>query len=138
MRTGAYKQLFHPGGLISGKEDAANNYCFGHFTIGREIVELCLDRIRKIADNCNGLQGFMMYHSIGGGTGSGLGSLLLDRLSAEYSKKSKLNFTVFPSPQLASSVVEPYNAVFATEALIENSDVVVVLDNEAIYDICLS
>ena len=54
IRTGTYRQLFHPEQLISGKEDAANNYARGHYTIGKEIVDLCLDRIRKLADNCTG------------------------------------------------------------------------------------
>ena len=51
------------------------------YTIGKEIVDLCLDRIRKLADNCTGLQGFLCFNSVGGGTGSGLGALLLERLS---------------------------------------------------------
>ncbi|XP_048437186.1 GDSL esterase/lipase At5g62930-like [Pyrus x bretschneideri] len=49
----------------------------------KEIVDLCLDRIRKLADNCTGLQGFLVFHAVGGGTGSGLGSLLLERLSVD-------------------------------------------------------
>ncbi|XP_006433709.2 tubulin alpha chain [Citrus clementina] len=76
VRTGTYRQLFHPEQLISGKEDAANNFARGHYTIGKEIVDLCLDRIRKLADNCTGLQGFLVFNAVGGGTGSGLGSLL--------------------------------------------------------------
>lgn len=48
MRTGTYRQLFHPEQLITGKEDAANNYARGHYTIGKEIVDLVLDRIRKL------------------------------------------------------------------------------------------
>ena len=114
VRTGTYRQLFHPEQLISGKEDAANNYARGHYTIGKEIVDLCLDRIRKLADNCTGLQGFLVFHSVGGGTGSGLGSLLLERLSVDYGKKSKLGFTVYPSPQVSTAVVEPYNSVLST------------------------
>jgi tubulin alpha len=41
----------------AGKEDAANNYARGHYTIGKEIVDLVLDRIRKLADQCTCLQG---------------------------------------------------------------------------------
>ncbi|MBA0803535.1 hypothetical protein Gohar_013736, partial [Gossypium harknessii] len=59
VRSGAFRQLFHPEQLISSKEDAANNFARGHYTVGREIVDLCLDRIRKLADNCTGLQGFL-------------------------------------------------------------------------------
>jgi tubulin alpha len=58
--------------LITGKEDAANNYARGHYTVGKEMVDICLERIRKLADNCSGLQGFFIFHSVGGGTGSGM------------------------------------------------------------------
>lgn len=73
--------------------------------MGKEIVDLCLDRVRKLADNCTGLQGFLVFSAVGGGTGSGLGSLLLERLSVEYGKKSKLGFTIYPSPQVSSVVI---------------------------------
>jgi tubulin alpha len=86
VRTGDYRSLFHPEQLITGKEDAANNYARGHYTIGKEIVDLCLDRIRKLSDACTGLQGFLVFSSVGGGTGSGLGALLLERLSVDYGK----------------------------------------------------
>merc|ERR1711962_882899 len=135
IRTGTYRQLFHPEQLITGKEDAANNYARGHYTIGKEIVDLCLDRIRRLADNCTGLQGFLFFNSVGGGTGSGLGSLLLERLSVDYGKKSKLGFTVYPSPQVSTAIVEPYNTVLSTHALLEHTDVDIIIDNEAIYDI---
>jgi hypothetical protein len=54
----------------------------------------------------------------------------------DYGKKSKLGFTVYPSPQVSTSVVEPYNSVLSTHSLLEHTDVAVLLDNEAIYDIC--
>src|SRR4051794_10180731 len=79
-RTGAYRQLFHHQQLITGEGGAAKNYARGHYTIGEKIIDLVLDRIRMLADNCTGLQGFLIFHSLGGGTGSGFGALLLERL----------------------------------------------------------
>merc|ERR1712167_258466 len=87
-----------------------------------EIVDLALDRLRKLADQCTGLQGFMIFNTVGGGTGSGLGSLLLERLSVDYGKKSKLAFCVYPSPQVSTAVVEPYNAVLATHSLLDHTE----------------
>eukprot|EP00375_Theileria_parva_P001057 XP_763728.1 tubulin subunit alpha [Theileria parva strain Muguga] len=136
VRNGAYRHLFHPEQLITGKEDAANNFARGHYTIGKDIIEIILDRIRKLADNCTGLQGFLMFNAVGGGTGSGLGCLILERLSIDFGKKSKLNFCCWPSPQVSTAVVEPYNSVLSTHSLLEHTDVAVMLDNEAIYDIC--
>eukprot|EP01087_Luapelamoeba_hula_P004263 TRINITY_DN1419_c0_g1_i1.p1 TRINITY_DN1419_c0_g1~~TRINITY_DN1419_c0_g1_i1.p1 ORF type:complete len:460 (-),score=80.96 TRINITY_DN1419_c0_g1_i1:203-1582(-) len=136
VKVGKYGKLFHPEQLVTGKEDAANNYARGHYTVGKEHVESVLDKIRRLTENCEGLQGFLVFHSVGGGTGSGFGALLLERLSVDYGKKSKLDFCVFPSPQISTSVVEPYNSVLSTHALLEHTDVAFMLDNEAIYDIC--
>merc|ERR1711871_108272 len=136
VRTGTYRQLFHPEQLISGKEDAANNYARGHYTIGKEIVDLVLDRIRKLADQCTGLQGFLIFHSFGGGTGSGFASLLMERLSVDYGKKSKLEFAVYPAPQVSTAVVEPYNSILTCHTTLEHSDCAFLMDNEALYDVC--
>eukprot|EP01092_Planopodium_desertum_P003058 TRINITY_DN151_c0_g1_i1.p1 TRINITY_DN151_c0_g1~~TRINITY_DN151_c0_g1_i1.p1 ORF type:complete len:460 (-),score=105.00 TRINITY_DN151_c0_g1_i1:64-1443(-) len=136
IRNGPYGKLFHPSQLIAGKEDAANNFARGHFTVGKETLVPTLDRVRKLADQCSSLQGFLIFHSVGGGTGSGLGALLLESLSVEYGKKSKLDFCIYPSPQISTAVVEPYNSVLSTHALLEHTDVAFLLDNEAIYDIC--
>src|SRR6218665_719355 len=131
VRTGTYRQLFHPEQLITGKEDAANNYARGHYTIGKEIVDLVLDRIRKLADQCTGLQGFLIFHSFGGGTGSGFTSLLMERLSVDYGKKSKLEFSIYPAPQISTAVVEPYNSILTTHTTLEHSDCAFMVDNEA-------
>jgi len=103
--------------------------------VGKNIVDTAIDRIRRLSEACKSLQGFLIFHAVGGGTGSGLGSLMLERLSVDYGKKSKLAFTVYPSPQVSTAVVEPYNSVLSTHALLEHTDVDVILDNEAIYDI---
>jgi len=136
VRTGVYKQLFHPEQMVTGKEDAANNYARGHYTIGKEIADLVMDRIRKIADSCSGLQGFLVFHSFGGGTGSGFTSLLMENLSLDYGKKSKLEFAIYPAPQVATAVVEPYNSILTTHTTLEHTDCAFMVDNEAIYDIC--
>jgi len=60
----------------------------------------------------------------------------LERLSVDYGKKSKLDFCIYPSPQVSTAVVEPYNSVLSTHSLLEHTDVAFLLDNEAIYDIC--
>ena len=136
IRTGTYRQLFHPDQLISGKEDAANNYARGHYTCGREKVDQVMDRLRKLSDKCEGLQGFLVFRSFGGGTGSGFASLVMERLTVDYGKKSKLEFSVYPAPQISTAVVEPYNAVLTTHTTLEHSDCAFMVDNEAIYDIC--
>ncbi|XP_037702886.1 tubulin alpha chain-like 3 [Choloepus didactylus] len=128
IRTGKYCSLFHPEQLVSGKEDAANNYARGRYSMGSEIIDL--------AEQCSGLQGFLIFRSFGGGTGSGFTSLLMERLSIEYSRKTKLEFSVYPAPRISTAVVEPYNSILTTHSTIEYSDCTFMVDNEAIYDIC--
>ena len=136
IRTGTYRQLFHPDQMITGKEDAANNYARGHFSVGRGMIDQTLDRIRKLAETCSSLQGFFAFRSFGGGTGSGFTSLLLERLSVEYGKKSKLEFAIYPAPRVATAVVEPYNSILTSHTSLEHSDCCFLMDNEAIYEIC--
>jgi len=135
VRTGTYRELFNPRELITGKEDAANNYARGHYTVGKEQIETVVDAIRKQQELCSGLQGYLIFHSFGGGTGSGFASLLMDRLALE-GKKSKLCFSIYPAPQVSTAVVEPYNSILFTHTTLEHADVAFMVDNEAIYDLC--
>ncbi|KAF0883011.1 TBAL3 protein, partial [Crocuta crocuta] len=145
IRGGQQRSLFPPEQLISGKEDAANNYARGRYSVGAGIIHLVLERIRKLAsgsllprraEHCAGLQGFLIFRSFGGGTGSGFTSLLMEQLSAEYSRKTKLEFSVYPAPRISTAVVEPYNSVLTTHSTMEHSDCTFMVDNEALYDIC--
>ncbi|XP_011497596.1 PREDICTED: tubulin alpha-1C chain-like [Ceratosolen solmsi marchali] len=136
IRTGKYRQLYHPEQLINGKEDAANNYARGYYSVGQELLDVVTDRIRVFVEQCQSLQGFFLFHSFGGGTGSGFTSLLMKKLENDYGKKSKLEFTVYPAPQVSTAVVEPYNTILMTHATIGFSDCTFMVDNEAIYDIC--
>ena len=63
-------------------------------------MDLALDRIRRVADNCGSLQGFFFFHSFGGGTGSGFTSLLMERMTHDYGKKPKMQFCIYPAPQV--------------------------------------
>merc|ERR1712087_702245 len=136
VRTGDYAQMFHPEFLLNGKEDAANNFARGHYTVGKEIMGQVNDRLRKLVDNSQNVQGFIIHHAVGGGTGSGLGALILERIAVDYRKKSKIGFEIYPAPKISTCIVEPYNAMLSTHWLLDHTEVSIVLDNEAIYAIC--
>ncbi|KAF3679333.1 Tubulin alpha-1 chain [Capsicum annuum] len=99
VRNAAYLQLFYPEQLIFEKKDATNNFAKGHYNVSKEIIYLCLDLIRKLADNCTALQGFLVFNAIGGGPGSGLHSLLLECLSVDDGKKFNIVFNIYSSPE---------------------------------------
>jgi tubulin beta len=95
-----------------------------------------LDVVRKEAESCDCLQGFQITHSLGGGTGAGMGTLLISKIREEYPDRMMCTFSVVPSPKVSDTVVEPYNATLSVHQLVENSDETFCIDNEALYDIC--
>ncbi|CAG7852178.1 Tubulin beta-2 chain AltName: Full=Beta-2-tubulin [Serendipita indica DSM 11827] len=115
---------------ITGAKDVRMDY-----TEGAELVEGLLDMIRKQTEKCDALQGFQLIHSLGGGTGSGLGTLLLSKLREEEPDRMLATFSVMPSPLVSETVVEPYNAMLSIHQLTENSDLTICMDNEALHGI---
>uniref|UniRef100_A0A1B0F9K6 Tubulin beta chain n=1 Tax=Glossina morsitans morsitans TaxID=37546 RepID=A0A1B0F9K6_GLOMM len=136
VRSGAFGQIFKPDNFVFGQSGAGNNWAKGHYTEGAELVDSVLDVIRKEAEGCDCLQGFQLTHSLGGGTGSGMGTLLLSKIREEYPDRIMCTFSVVPSPKVSDTVVEPYNATLSVYQLMENTDETFCIDNEALYDIC--
>ena len=124
IRNDTLSNLFHA-------EDVVNNFTRGH-NVGKEIIDKVNNKTRKLVDNCDYVQGFVLNHNFGGGTG--LGALILERMCVNYRKKSKLSFEIYPSSTINNCVVESYNALLAIYWL--NSEILSMLDNEAIYGLC--
>jgi len=138
VRASPLGELFRPDNLVNQNAGAGNNWAKGHYTEGAEMIDQVLDAVRKEAENTNCLQGFQVCQSIGGGTGSGMGTLLVSKVREEYPDRMLYTYTVIPSPKVSDTVVEPYNAVLSMHQLVENVDATYVLDNEAMYDICFN
>ncbi|KAL8157422.1 hypothetical protein AgCh_002207 [Apium graveolens] len=96
---------------------AAPNWAKGNCTEGAELIASGLDVIRKEAENVDRLQGFHASHSLGGGTGSGMGALLILKIRGGYPDRMMLTFSVFPLPNVSDIVVEPYNATLSVHQL---------------------
>lgn len=136
VRSSKIGQLFRPDSFIHGHSGAGNNWAKGHYTEGAELIESVIDVIRNECESCDCLQGFQMVHSLGGGTGSGMGTLLINKIKEEYPDRIMNTFSIMPSPKVSDTVVEPYNAILSIHQLIENTDETFCIDNEALYDIC--
>ncbi|KAK3866285.1 hypothetical protein Pcinc_028191 [Petrolisthes cinctipes] len=136
VKAGPYGRLFKPENFVYGQSGAGNNFARGFYTDGNELLPPVMDIIRREVENCDQLQGFQLAHSLGGGTGSGLGSLLVNRIREEFPDRIMASFSVVPSPKVSDTVVEPYNATLSIDHLIENMDQTYCIDNEALYDIC--
>ncbi|KAK9456085.1 Tubulin/FtsZ, GTPase domain-containing protein [Dipodascopsis uninucleata] len=136
VRSGPFGNLFRPDNFIFGQSGAGNNWAKGHYTEGAELVDSVLDVVRREAEGCDCLQGFQITHSLGGGTGAGMGTLLISKIREEFPDRMMATFSVVPSPKVSDTIVEPYNATLSVHQLVENSDETFCIDNEALYDIC--
>ncbi|KDQ11452.1 hypothetical protein BOTBODRAFT_114377 [Botryobasidium botryosum FD-172 SS1] len=136
IRSSNLGHLFRPDNFVYGQSSAGNNWAKGHYTEGAELVDSVLDVVRREAENCDSLQGFQFTHSLGGGTGSGMGTLLISKIREEYPDRMMCTFSVVPSPKVSDTVVEPYNATLSVHQLVEHADQTFCIDNEALYEIC--
>jgi tubulin beta len=134
VRAGPFGLLFRPDNFVTGGAGADNNWAKGYYTEGAALIDSVMDVLRREAETCDCLQGFQMMHSLGGGTGSGMGTLLISKLREEYPDRVMSTFSVIPSPKVSDTVVEPYNATLSVHQLTENADLCFTLDNEALYD----
>jgi hypothetical protein len=100
------------------------------YSMGEQVHEDILDMIDREADGSDSLEGFMMLHSIAGGTGSGLGSYMLERLNDRFPKKLIQTYSVFPNTQDGDIVVQPYNSLLSMRRLTQNADSVVSRDEQ--------
>ncbi|KAG5441262.1 Tubulin alpha-2 chain [Clonorchis sinensis] len=135
IRSGAYRDLWHPLQLITGKEDAASNFARGYYSQTRFEMNEVTDRLRILVEQCDNMACFKLLYSANGGTGSGLTSALCERLSDEYGKKHKFATTVYPSPGYSELMVEPYNALLHSSTNLTFCDCVIITDNEAMLNV---
>ena len=85
---------------VFGQSGAGNNWAKGHYTEGAELVDSVLDVVRKEAEAVDCLQGFQITHSLGGGTGSGMGTLLISKIREEFPDRMMCTFSVVPSTKV--------------------------------------
>ncbi|KAJ5578322.1 uncharacterized protein N7459_007286 [Penicillium hispanicum] len=133
IQSGPYRNIYNPENFFVGQQGigAGNNWGAG-YAAGEGVQEEIFDMIDREADGSDSLEGFMLLHSIAGGTGSGLGSFILERMNDRFPKKLIQTYSVFPDTQSADVVVNPYNSLLAMRRLTEDADSVVVLDNGAL------
>lgn len=134
---GMYKGLFHPDNVMGWKQDCKNNFFEGiNMASTMHIADDIMDRVRLQVDGCSNLQGFFVFHAWGGGTGTGIGTKVLEQLRDQFGKKMVFQPAIFPSHHLSSCIVEPYNFIFAMHSMKDLVDLTMPIDNQKAYEMC--
>uniref|UniRef100_A0A672SYJ7 Tubulin epsilon 1 n=1 Tax=Sinocyclocheilus grahami TaxID=75366 RepID=A0A672SYJ7_SINGR len=131
---GPLRSLFSSTQLISDVSGSGNNWAVGHHTYGLVYREQIVDQVRKAAEHCDCLQCFFLIHSMGGGTGSGLGTFVLKLLEDEFPEVCRIVTSVYPTAE-DDVITSPYNSVLAMKELTEHADCVLPVDNQSLVDI---
>jgi tubulin gamma len=136
IQRSSLSALFNPENVYIHPEGggAGNNWAAG-YDIAESVQETIFDMVDREAENSDSLEGFVLTHSIAGGTGSGLGSFILERINERFPKKLLQTYSVFPNQSRhgeSDVIVQPYNSVLTMKRLIKHADCVVVLDNTAL------
>ena len=117
---------------------AGNNWAHG-YTSGREMKDDIMETCRREAEGCDFLESYFIFHSVAGGTGSGLGSLLIEEIHSDFPKKILHTYSIFPNnTEVSDVVVQPYNSILTLQRLHQHCDSVVVMDNGALGGIALN
>jgi len=136
IKKGENRQIFNPSNLLCHKEESGGIHSRAHYTSCPKFRDFTLDKLRQLSESYESPQGLILTHSLCGGFGSGFGTWLFERMVVDYSKKSKVSYSMFPSPNLSNLVVEPYNMTLGMMTLLQHTDLSILFDNEALYDIC--
>ena len=139
IQNSEYRNLYNQENVyISNSGGGAGNNWASGYAQAESVQEEIMDMIDREADGSDSLEGFVLCHSIAGGTGSGMGSYLLEALNDRYGKKLVQTYSVFPNQNETSDVVvQPYNSLLTLKRLTLNADSVVVLDNTALNRIAV-
>ncbi|MXQ85610.1 hypothetical protein E5288_WYG001328 [Bos mutus] len=131
---GPLRDVFDSKQLITDISGSGNNWAVGHKVFGSLYQEKILEKLRKSAEHCDCLQCFFIIHSMGGGTGSGLGTFLLKVLEDEFPEVYRFVTSIYPSGE-DDVITSPYNSILAMKELNEHADCVLPIDNQSLFDI---
>jgi tubulin gamma len=136
IKASAHAALFNPENFWVSPDGggAGNNWAKGYCK-AQAVHDLLTDMIDREAEGSDSLEGFVLCHSIAGGTGSGMGSYLLESINDHFPKKLVQTYSVFPGD--GDIVVQPYNSLLTIKRLVNNADCVVTIDNNALNRIAI-
>ncbi|XP_067097685.1 tubulin epsilon chain isoform X1 [Osmerus mordax] len=134
LLQGPLREVFDTTQLITDVSGSGNNWAVGHMTYGTAYREQIVEQLRKAAEHCDCLQCFFLIHSMGGGTGSGLGTRVLNLLEEEFPEVCRIVTSVYPSAE-DDVITSPYNSVLAMRELTEHADCVLPVENQSLVDI---
>lgn len=137
IKAGTNGAFFSPNSFIASDTPSCNNFAVGKYIEGSHIEQQVLEKIRHQSEKSDSLSSFLVTQAMGGGTGSGLSSIIFQRLDEGYRINPAFNFSVFPNKKYSLNSLEPYNFVLAMSSIYNYTDIMCPADNESLINICM-
>jgi len=126
---------YNKNSLITGVKGCGSNWAVGYYgnkdSHDESLFGRTLEAIRKESERCSSFSGIILIHSLAGGTGSGLGSLLHQKLREEYPMNYILSCAIAPYDG-GESPLQDYNACLCLSSVNENADGVLLFKNDEV------
>ncbi|OMJ78958.1 hypothetical protein SteCoe_21130 [Stentor coeruleus] len=136
IKSSSLSPYFPSTSFINGNKDTGSLYARGHYNLDQSFRDHISDSLQKSIEKIDNFQGFLMFHSTCGGTGSGCGAYLLESLNQYYPNKDIITFSIYPSPNISHCIVESYNTISCTAVMMEYANAIITINIEGVYNIC--
>ncbi|XP_063124762.1 tubulin delta chain isoform X4 [Rattus norvegicus] len=117
------------------KQGSGNNWAYGYSVHGPKHEESIMNLIQTEVEKCDSLSGFFIIMSMAGGTGSGLGAFITQKLQDQYSSSLKMNQIIWPYGT-GEVIVQNYNSILTLSHLYRSSDALLIHENDVVHKIC--
>lgn len=114
---------------------AGNSWAYGYARLAPSVCDGIIDILRREIEQCSLLDGVLVFHSLAGGTGSGVGTFITECLQDEFQPSSIINQVAWPFTA-GDVAVQDFNSILSLAHLIQCSDAIIVSENEILRDIC--
>lgn len=121
--------------VYAEKRGSGNNWANGYLHHAPRAMTAILDQVRRQAECCDYLDGFLMLMSVAGGTGSGVGAKLTEYLHDTYPHATLVNPIVWPYSS-GEVIVQDYNSLLTTAHLQSSCDAILLLQNQQFHKVC--
>lgn len=113
----------------------SNNWAVGYNRKGPQLISKIISAVRRECESCDNVKGFLGISSCAGGTGSGVGSYVLERLEDEFPHKNLVSVLVSPYSS-GDVVIQNYNTLLTISKMYDVSDAIIVFQNDYIHKVC--
>lgn len=121
--------------FVGGNGGTGSNWAKGYYS-GDRMASRVADAVRSEAERCDRLQGFQLVHSLGGGTGSGLGTRVLENIRTAYPGRAAHTYSVVPWTAVSDEPADTYNVMLSVAGLVGGAQATYLADNRELYRAC--